>query len=244
VDLKLLESAPAAASATRNGLRRLFMMELGLSPARLDAQLPAALDKQLRRELAGRALDSTFELSADPASLPRDKAAFAARLAAGRAHFADTLAQLGTLGSDLTTELGKVQAALRPLTGKPGVAKAVVDDVQSQLRHLAPIELVRTASLARLGHVLRYLRALQVRLQRQAHDPLKDQQKATQVVPLWQAFVARYDELRTKGRTPAELDEHGWLLEELRVHVFAPELKTPVAVSPARVQDLWNALVR
>jgi len=244
VDLKLLESAAAAAAASHLGLRRLFMMELGLSPSRLDAQLPAALDKQIRRELAGRALDSTFEISADPASFPRDKAAFNARLAAGRAHFSQTLAQLGALGTELTTELGKVQAALRPLTGKPGVAKVVVDDVQSQLKHLAPVELLRSASLGRISHALRYVRALQVRLQRQSHDPLKDQQKAMQVVPLWQAFVARYDELRAKGRTIPELDEHGWLLEELRVHVFAPELKTPISVSPARVQDLWTALTR
>jgi ATP-dependent helicase HrpA len=81
-------------------------------------------------------------------------------------------------------------------------------------------------------------------LQRQAHDPQKDQQKATQVVPLWQAYVARRAELLAKGRTSAELDEMHWLLEELRVHVFAPELKTAVPVSPARVQDRWSTLAR
>jgi ATP-dependent helicase HrpA len=91
--------------------------------------------------------------------------------------------------------------------------------------------------------VLRYLRALTVRLQRQANDPPKDQQKAAQVVPLWQSFVAREAELRAKGRSQKELDDFGWLLEELRVHVFAPELKTAMSISPARAQEVWASLV-
>jgi ATP-dependent RNA helicase HrpA len=97
---------------------------------------------------------------------------------------------------------------------------------------------------ARLGQLARYLRAIQVRLQRQAHDPQKDQQKAAQVVPLWQGYLRRRDELRASGRPSGELDEFGWLVEELRVAVFAPELKTAVAVSPQRLQDVWVRLSR
>jgi len=97
---------------------------------------------------------------------------------------------------------------------------------------------------ARLAQLARYLRAIQVRLQRQAHDPQKDQQKAAQVVPLWQAFLRKRDELRARSQPPGELDEFGWLIEELRVAVFAPELKTAVAVSPQRLQDIWARLSR
>jgi ATP-dependent helicase HrpA len=243
VDLRLLESQAAADAATRDGMRRLFMIQVGLSPSKLLEELPMSIDKQLRRSLAQRAIDETFELGA-PETLPRDRATFAARLAIGRSHLTDTFTQLGRVGVELTSEWIKVQAALRPLVGKPGIAKLVVDDVNDQLRHLAPTELARMAPLTRLSHVLRYLRALQVRLQRQAHDPQKDQQKAAQVVPLWQQFVAKRAELRAKGRTEAELDELGWLLEELRVHVFAPELKPAVAITPQRAQQLWAALAR
>jgi ATP-dependent helicase HrpA len=176
--------------------------------------------------------------------MPRDRAAFAARLAIGRQHITETFAQLGRIGAELTSEWTKGHGALRPLVGKPGIAKVVVDDVNDQLRHLSPVEHARNAPLPRLSHVLRYLRALQVRLQRQAHDPQKDQQKAAQVVPLWQQYVARRAELLAKGRTPEELDEFGWLLEELRVHVFAPELKPAVAITPQRAQQLWAALAR
>jgi ATP-dependent helicase HrpA len=103
---------------------------------------------------------------------------------------------------------------------------------------------MRTTSAARLGHIVRYLKAIQVRLQRQSHDPQKDQQKAAQVAPFWQSYLTKREELRTKGRVLAELDELGWLIEELRVQTFAPELKTAVPVSAQRVQDVWARVAR
>ena len=61
-------------------------------------------------------------------------------------------------------------------------------------------------------------------------------------MPLWQRFAARRAELRARGRSESELAELGWLFEELRVQVFAPELKTAVPVSLARVQAAWADL--
>ena len=107
-----------------------------------------------------------------------------------------------------------------------------------------PPDLMRATPVTRLGHIARYLKAIQVRLSRQAHDPQKDQQKAAQVAPLWQRYLARREELRGKGRSPAELEEFGWLIEELRVQTFAPELKTAVPVSPQRLQDAWAIVSR
>jgi ATP-dependent helicase HrpA len=238
VDVRLLESPAAAAGATREGLRRLVLFAAGQSLAKLEALLPAALPKEVRRQLAARALDDTFEL----ATPPRDKATFERRVAAGRGTLAALVAELGRTAQTFEAELAKVRAALGPLAGKPGLARTVFEDVQSQLAHLAPAELWR--SPARIDHRLRYVKALQIRLQRQAHDPQKDQTKAAQVVPLWAAFVARRAELLAKGRTEKELDEFSWVLEELRVQVFAPELKTAVPISAPRVQQQWQTLAR
>jgi ATP-dependent helicase HrpA len=120
----------------------------------------------------------------------------------------------------------------------------VFDDIQSQLAHLAPPELMRATPITRLGHIARYLKAIQVRLSRQAHDPQKDQQKAAQVAPFWQSYLTKREELRTKGRRLTELEEFGWLVEELRLQTFAPELKTAVPVSPQRLQDVWAKVSR
>ncbi|HVK86212.1 MAG TPA: ATP-dependent RNA helicase HrpA [Kofleriaceae bacterium] len=234
VELRLLESPAAAEAATRDGLRRLFVFALNTSLGKLDAQAPATLVKEARRELVLRALDEAFRI-ADP---PRDRNRFQERVGEGRTQLPLVMHQLAQLASELGVEHGKVRALLKPLVGKPGIVRAVVEDVESQLAHITPPELMRTTSIARISHVLRYLKGIQVRLQRQAHDPQKDQQKGAQLVPLWQSFVTRREQLRAKGRTPQELAEVGWLFEELRIQVFAPELKTAVPVSVARIQEL------
>ncbi len=241
VDLRLLESSTAAATATRDGLRRLYVFALQTSFGKLETQLPGSIAKGPRRDLVFRALDEAFALDRDP---PRDHASFEARLADGRTKLPELLAQLGRLAIEITMELSKVRAALKPLIGKPGLIRAFVDDVQSQLAHLDAPDLWRTTPTARLSHVLRYTKALLVRVQRQAVDPPKDQQKAAQVAPLWQQFVARRGQLIAHGRTESELDDFAWLVEELRVQIFAPELKTAVSVSLPRVQELWASLSR
>ena len=253
VDVRLLESPAAAAEATREGLRRLFLLQLGTTLGKLEAQLPGSLAQGAlvaagasltpRRQIVLRTLDEAFRLT-DPELVPRNKAAFQDRLAEGRGELPVVLAQLGLVAVELAAELDKVRAALKALAGKPGVARAVVDDIQGQLSHLAPPDLMRATPIARLGHITRYLKAIQVRLQRQSHDPQKDQQKAAQVAPFWQSYLTRRDELRTKGRPLAELAELGWLIEEFRVQTFAPELKTAVPVSTQRLQDAWAKISR
>jgi ATP-dependent helicase HrpA len=253
VDVRLLESPAAAALATREGLRQLFLLQLSTTLAKLEAQLPGSLAQgplvagggpmTPRRQIVLRALDEAFRLT-DPAAIPRSKAAFLERLFEGRDDLPGALAQLGGLAVELSAELDKARAALKALAGKPGIPRAVHDDVQGQLVHLAPPDLLRTTSTTRLDHIARYLKAIQVRLSRQAHDPQKDQLKAAQVAPFWQSYLTRRDELRTRGRPLAELDEFGWLIEELRVQTFAPELKTAVPVSAQRLQDVWAKISR
>jgi ATP-dependent helicase HrpA len=42
----------------------------------------------------------------------------------------------------------------------------------------------------------------------------------------------------------AETEEFGWMLQELRVSLFAQELKTPVIVSVKRLQKMWESIKR
>ena len=242
VDVRLLESAVAAAVATRDGLRRLFLFQLGTTVAKLEVQLPGAVvSVSPKRLLVLRALDEAFRLTEEP---PRSKQAFDERLAEGRVRLPDALAQLTRTVVELSGELDKVRAQLKPLAGRPGATRTALDDIHDQLARLVPSDLVRAASAARLVHIVRYLKAIAVRLQRLSHDPQKDQQKAAQVAPFVQSYQKRRDELAAKGHQLVELDELGWLIEELRVQIFAPELKTAVPVSTQRLQDAWARLAR
>ena len=253
VDIRLLESAAVAIAATRDGLRRLFLLQLGTTLGKLEAQLPASLASgplaipgaaaTPRRQIVLHALDDAFQLT-DPDAFPRTRAAFSERLALGRGLFPDVLGQLTRTAIDLCAELDKVRAQQKPLAGRPGVTAVALADIQSQLQRLVPPDLMRVTPAARLGHLPRYLKAILVRLQRLSHDPQKDQQKAAQVTPFWQSYQKLRDERQAKGYLVAELDELGWLLEEFRVQTFAPELKTAVPVSAQRLQDLWTRFAR
>ena len=253
VDLRLLESPAAAAVATRAGVRRLILIALGTTLAKLAAQLPGAIDQgplvvagaplSPRRQLVLRALDDAFGLG-DPEALPRSKAAFTARLAEGRGRLPDVHGQLGGVAVELGAELTKARAALRPLAVKAGPVRAAHDDVQGQLEHLIAADLLRATPLPRLLHIVRYLRAIHVRLQRVPNDPQKDAQKAALVTGFWQAYRTRREEWRARDLPLAALDDFGWLVEELRVQTFAPELGTAAAVSPQRLKDLWGLLGR
>ena len=158
VDLRLLESATAAAAATRDGMRRLFVIGMGTSYAKLDGQLPPALAQSSlaggpvspKKQVLLRALDDAFGLD-DP---PRTKAAFAERLAKGRAAFPETLGTLVRTAQDLATELDKVRALIKTLAARPGATRTALDDIASQLKHLVPPDLLRTEHALRPHHAL------------------------------------------------------------------------------------------
>jgi ATP-dependent helicase HrpA len=251
VDVRLLESASAAASATRDGLSRLYLQQLSTTMVQLEAKVPSMIRQPMKRHIVQRAVDDAFRLS-DSAATPRSKPAFLERFAAGRDALPALLTQRAAAAVALIAELDKIAAMLKPLVGKPGSIRTAVEDIQGQLAHLAPGDLMRTAPVTRLVHISRYCKAIIVRLQRLIHDPQKDQQKAAQVTPLWQRFTQKRDELvaksapwseqasaATRSQFIVELDEYGWLIEEFRVQTFAPELKTAVPVSVQRLQDQW-----
>ena len=66
-------------------------------------------------------------------------------------------------------------------------------------------------------------------------DPRKDAEKLAPVTALWTMFLAKQKNVRDDEA--GEVREIRWMFEELRVAVFAPELKTPVPVSAKRISD-------
>jgi ATP-dependent helicase HrpA len=121
---------------------------------------------------------------------------------------------------------------------------APVADVRQQLgRLLAPGWLARTP-WERLQHLPRYLKAAALRLDKLRVDPGRDARLAAEVAALEQRYRRELDSQARLGGPGAELAQFGWLLEELRVSLFAQELKTPVPVSAKRLAKLWDTLRR
>ena len=70
----------------------------------------------------------------------------------------------------------------------------------------------------------------------------RDTKHAYSIIQLWQNWEAEVDKRRKAGRLTPELMNYRWLLEELRVSLFAQELKTPFPVSFKRLEKAWNEL--
>ena len=255
VSLRPMPSQLQANEATRAGVRRLILLDRGAGAVRYDKMLSsslplAALAKQLdekpekvREQIVACALDEAFGLE-DAERLPRNRASFEKMLARGRKTAGTLVHEMGTLAGEIGQAMSTVQTTLRRLAGKPGASRVALDDVREQLTWLLPKGLFEGLERGRLAQLPRYLRGIQVRLERLPIDPRRDADKASQVVPLWQAFVQRREGLLARGVPDDELEEFRWLLEELRVRVFAPELKTLVPVSPQIVAERWKGLGR
>ncbi len=119
-----------------------------------------------------------------------------------------------------------------------GYATANLADAREHLDSLVHPGFLREVGFERLAHYPRYLEGLRLRIDRLKRDPAKDQVKLLEVLPFWRAWqrlsVARPDD--------REVDSLHWLIEELRVSLFAQELKTAEPVSAKRLAKLVEAL--
>jgi ATP-dependent helicase HrpA len=92
---------------------------------------------------------------------------------------------------------------------------------------------------AQLAHYPRYLKAIGLRIDKLRADPVRDQRLFAEFAPLWQRYGRTLAQRR--GAEDTRLVEFRWLLEELRVALFAQELRTPMPVSVKRLAKIWES---
>jgi ATP-dependent helicase HrpA len=241
VDLALLESREAADAATRSGLRRLLGLASQRALVAFGKRVPAALPRQSRLppsraesdawrdQVLSRVVDEAFGLST-PATWPHTQAAFDALLAAGSRRIDAAFERVSRALAALSAELDKTERALAAAAKQPSGTHAA-RDIRSQLELLIVPDLALSVELDKLEQYPRYLRAAQTRLARAISDPRKDADKLAPFAPIWAAFLDRRSRVRDQQAARALY----WELEELRVAIFAPELKPAFPVSVAAV---------
>jgi ATP-dependent helicase HrpA len=248
VELALFETEAAAERAHRGGVRRLLQLSLkgALSPLakrvpapftrRLGLPAPRAETDAFRALVLERVVAEAFGL-VEGAELPRDKAAFQRLVAGGTPRLTAVFDETARAIASTNAELESTLRALEAATKQPGALTAS-QDIRAQLEQLFPSDVLRWVDLRHLQHFPRYLRAAQARLTRAIHDPRKDASKAEPFAPLWQMFMAK----RSEARDTDEVRRLHFALEELRVALFAPELKPLLPVTVASLSSAVRAL--
>ena len=97
---------------------------------------------------------------------------------------------------------------------------------------------------AQLGHLPRYLKALDRRIAKFIENPARDARHSGTVADWWRRYQDWREQSRAAGRSAPDDEAFRWLLEELSVSLFAQELKTPFPVSYKRVERAWADLMR
>ncbi len=167
-------------------------------------------------------------------ALPRTSAAFDALLVRARVRLRPvTDGFLRTLAQILAQYEGLAPRVAR-LTGPAG------KDMQQQLQALVWPGLLREIPWPVLQHVPRYLAAMQWRLDKMPERAGQDARHTAQLARWTALYQSRLMEMRKAGRTDPRLEDFRWLMEELRVSLFAQQLKTTQPVSFKRLEKLWN----
>jgi ATP-dependent helicase HrpA len=243
VEIEVFDEPQLAQAKHRAGLRRLVALQLKEPLKYLEKHLPE-LQKmavaymslgtadELREQIIEAALERAF--MAEP--LPGDAPSFVARLAEGRPRLALVAQEVARLTAAILAEYAAAQRKLKE--SKP--PKETADDVQVQLARLVGKRFVADTPKAELAHLPRYLKAVQMRLDKARADPQRDVQRLAELRPLEQAW-SRLAAQR-KGASDARLDAFRWQLEELRVGLFAQELRTREPVSVKRLERVWAQL--
>jgi ATP-dependent helicase HrpA len=151
------------------------------------------------------------------------------------------------IAQELVRLVGAILAEHQALQKKLQAARAfpeAVRDVNAQVARLMPKDFVLATAWERLQHFPRYLRAAGLRLDKLRADPARDARAAAELAPLETQWLREEARQRKAGTVDPQLEQFRWLLEELRVQLFAQELRTPVPVSAKRLQKMWQTLER
>ncbi len=241
VEIEVFDEPEAAAAKHRGGLRRLVALQIRDTLKSVEknlaadvqrmalAYMPLGTVEELRAQIVDVALDRAF--LAEP--LPADAATFARRVDEGRGRLMLIAQEIGRLAAAVLGELAATQRKLK----EARAPKETADDIAAQLERLVPKRFVLDTPWDRLAHLPRYLKAIAMRLDKLRSDPARDATRSAELRPLEQRYLRKLAERR--GSRDARLDEFRWWLEELRVGLFAQELKTPQPVSAKRLEKIW-----
>ncbi|MFJ1469626.1 ATP-dependent RNA helicase HrpA [Massilia orientalis] len=243
-DLEVFDDPNVAARTHRIGLRRLFALQFKDQLKFAEKNVPGLQQMGMQfmsvgtpEELREQIVNKAIEIACLQDPLPHDAASFNKRKDEGKG-------RIGLLINETARLAGQILAEFHGLPKRlQGLPPAVAGDMQAQLQGLVHKRFIAETEYSQLAHFPRYLKAMNVRLEKLRGNPARD----AQLMAEWQTAATQFQ--RTVKNQPLKnLDprmiEFRWMLEELRVSLFAQELRTPMPVSSKRLQKVWESMLR
>ena len=247
VGVAILDSVDAQQDSMWQGTRRLLVLAVAEPNGHLQRRLAnstklavARAGAHLGELLADCTAAAADQIVAEHGGPPFEAAGFAVMATAARRELLDRSARLATVAAEVLAAAAQVseRAAWLEARDRSGQLRAALADVRSQLGELVYPGFVAATGADRLGDLRRYLAAGMRRLERLPADIVRDASRQATVGRV----RARYDELTSRLPARAEpshaaqaLATARWMIEELRVSLWAQSLGTPVPVSEERI---------
>lgn len=246
VSLRPYDTPDEAARVHRRGLVRLFALTLK-EQVRAVERLPGLRELALQylsfgteAELKTRLVEATLVRCCLLEPLPTDALAFERRCTEAKTRVSLVAQEFMRLTGLLVSEYTGLQKRLAGLKAYPDV----LADLQGQLAGLLPKDFLVCFSWEQLAQFPRYLKAASVRLDKLRNNPARDAQLMAEWKSLANAWEREALNKRRAGVRDEQVESFRWLLEELRVGLYAQELKTPMPVSVKRLQKIWESRPR
>ncbi|SPO67992.1 ATP-dependent RNA helicase HrpA [Pseudomonas sp. JV241A] len=231
----------------RRALQRLLLQQLAEPAKFLRGKLPGLTELGLLYRELGRVealVEDILLASLDScilegeSTLPRDGAGLASLAERKRGSWAEHAERLARL----TLEILKLWHGLQKrFKGKIDLAQAVaLNDIKQQLGNLVYPGFVRETPGLWLKELPRYLKAIELRLEKLGAQVQKDRVWSGELGNLWSQYQTRLDKHAQEGKRDEQLQLYRWWLEEYRVSLFAQQLGTKVPVSDKRLSKQWS----
>ncbi|WP_372860622.1 ATP-dependent RNA helicase HrpA [Spongiibacter sp.] len=250
VELGLAETAEEAALQSERGILRLLLLRLPAQCKTLRATLFKGNAQQLEFAACGQQRKAWLEscllmaarqaFMAEEAALPRHRDDFDALWESGRGQFVEQAERSAKLLSEILAAYARIRRQLKKLNSLSWIHS--INDIQRQLSGLFFEDFIYTVSPPALHHYPRYLAAIEERLAKLDGHYQRDRQCTLVIAPLQEQLDDLLASTPRLWRQSPALREYRWLLEELRVSLFAQRLGTAQSVSEKRLKQLWKAL--
>ncbi|HXL84155.1 MAG TPA: ATP-dependent RNA helicase HrpA [Casimicrobiaceae bacterium] len=249
VSLKLLDTKSAADASTRlallhllgrqfkDVLRRLEKHPPGFTQTALMLK-PAIPTDALLGDVVAAICDRAF-IGEDP--LPRSEGAYAEQVKRARVRLPAVAESAFRLLAAIAVEYHTLSQRIGAL---PGSQARLAADLRAQRDALLHPAFFSETPWPQLAHLPRYLQALERRLAKYAENPARDAKHSQAVAELWQRYAQRRAANAAARKEEPALEAFRWQIEELKVSLFAQELRTPQPVSYKRLEKAWAELSR
>lgn len=244
IALRLFDTPEAAQAAHRQGSIALMALQLKDHVKDLNKGLPdftqtAMLLKHLgvdtlRADITAAVLDRALIGDDEP---PRSEKAFKDQIKRAKSRLPAVKEAL----NQALLNTAQAYAALNQAIGRHPLANIL----QQQIAHLIYPGFVAQTPWNQWPRLPIYLKAMQKRIEKYSANPTRDQAREADIQELWQMWADKVA-LLTRQSQPisSELKQFRWHLEELRISLFAQELKTPYPVSIKRLLKEWENLTK